>query len=221
MKLSDKTLDVLKNFSTINTGLYFKAGNVISTVSKSQTIMAQATIEEEFATDFVVYDLNRFLALVSLMDDPDIEVVGKQLKISDSSSTVTYGLSDETMIVWPNQGVPEVDNSEVNFSMSKETLQQIMRMGGVLGLPNVVFRGDRKAISVAAMDTKNSGSDVGWIDVGETTAEFQSIFVAENFKLIPGDYECSVSTEGIAQFKNTSANVEYWVPTEAGSTYSD
>ena len=52
MKLSDKTLSVLKNFSTINQSLLFKQGNKLRTISVMKNILAEATITEEIPTDF-------------------------------------------------------------------------------------------------------------------------------------------------------------------------
>ena len=52
MKLSDKTLSVLKNFSSINQSILFKEGNKLRTISVMKNILAEATINEEFSRDF-------------------------------------------------------------------------------------------------------------------------------------------------------------------------
>ena len=64
MKLSNETMNILKNFSTINSGLFFKSGKKISTVSPSKTILAEAVLTEEFPKDFGIYDLNNFLSVL-------------------------------------------------------------------------------------------------------------------------------------------------------------
>ena len=61
MKLSDKTLSVLKNFSTINQSILFKQGSKLRTISVMKNILAEATITEELPKDFGIYDLNQFL----------------------------------------------------------------------------------------------------------------------------------------------------------------
>ena len=61
MKLSDKTLSLLKNFSTINQSLLFKQGNRLRTISVMKNILAEVTIEEELPKDFGIYDLSQFL----------------------------------------------------------------------------------------------------------------------------------------------------------------
>jgi len=221
MKLSENTINVLKNFSAINQGLVFKSGNVLRTVSKQQNILAKATIGENFEKDFAIYDLNRFLALISSLKEPDITVQSnsKNIKIVSGDSTTTYGLSEESMIVAPPNKELKIENAEVNFNLKKDDLNQILKLSGVLGLPNVVIRGNRKKISIAAVDVKNQDSDVFSIDVGDTSADFQMIFVTENFKMIPGNYNVVISSKGISHFKNASDPIEYWIATEAGSRY--
>ena len=46
MKLSESTLSLLKNFSTINQSILFKQGNKLRTVSVMKNILAEATIAE-------------------------------------------------------------------------------------------------------------------------------------------------------------------------------
>ena len=61
MKISQETLAVLKNFTTINSGIYFKEGNTLSTVSPQKNILADAKINETIPCSFGIYDLNNFL----------------------------------------------------------------------------------------------------------------------------------------------------------------
>ena len=51
MRLSDKTLMLLKNFSTINQSILFKQGNSLRTISVMKNILAEATIEEDIPKD--------------------------------------------------------------------------------------------------------------------------------------------------------------------------
>ena len=58
MNLSNDTVNVLKNFATINPNLVFQPGQKLKTISESKTILASATIVEDFPQEFGVYDLN-------------------------------------------------------------------------------------------------------------------------------------------------------------------
>ena len=48
MKLSTETLTVLKNFASINSGLEFKKGTKLSTISSTKTVLAKATLKDTF-----------------------------------------------------------------------------------------------------------------------------------------------------------------------------
>ena len=219
MKLSENTVNVLRNFATINQGLVFKSGSTLRTVSKQQNVLAKATVTESFDKNFAIYDLNRFLAVLSSMNDPDLTVGTGNVKIASGTSKTTYGLSDETMVVSAPDNDIAVQNAEVKFTLTKDSLAQVLKLSGVLGLPNIAVRGNRKKISIAALDVKNQDSDVFSVDVGDTSAEFQFIFVTENFKMIPGDYEVQISSKGVAHFKSKKDPLEYWIATEVGSKY--
>jgi hypothetical protein len=219
MKLSENTVNVLRNFATINQGLVFKSGNTLRTVSKQQNVLAKATVTESFDNNFAIYDLNRFLAVLSSMNDPNLTVGTGNVKIASGTSKTTYGLSDETMVVSAPDNDISVQNAEVKFTLTKDNLAQVLKLSGVLGLPNIAVRGNRKKISIAAVDVKNQDSDVFSVDVGDTDAEFQFIFVTENFKMIPGDYEVQISSKGVAHFKSKKDPLEYWIATEVGSKY--
>ena len=73
MKLSDKTLSLLKNFSTINQSILFKKGTKLRTISVMKNILAEATITEELPKDFGIYDLGQFLNGLSLHHNPELD----------------------------------------------------------------------------------------------------------------------------------------------------
>jgi hypothetical protein len=211
----------LKNYATINPGVQIKSGQVIRTISKQQNVLAKATITETFDSDFVIYDLNRFLALVSSLDSPEISVnAGKKvLNVTSGTSKTVYGLSDESMIVAPPAKEIKVENAEVNFTLTKDSLAQVLKLSGILGLPNIAVVGNGSEISISALDAKNDESDNFSINVGESTATFKFIFTTENLKMIPGTYNVAISSKGISHFKHEKDPIEYWIATEAGSKY--
>ena len=70
-KISNETLDVLKNFSSINSNILVKEGNVLTTISPVKNVMAEATVPESFDQKFGIWDLNKFLGTISLFEDPE------------------------------------------------------------------------------------------------------------------------------------------------------
>ena len=82
MKLSDNTIDVLKNYSTINQSLLFRQGNVLRTISPLRTIFVEATVDETFPETFALYDLNKLLAKISLYEDAELDFSTDRLSIT-------------------------------------------------------------------------------------------------------------------------------------------
>ena len=221
MKLSESTINVLKNFATINAGMQFKEGSVVRTISKGQNVLGKATVKENFEKDFVIYDLNRFLSLCGSLTDPEIVINtdANNLTVKSGTSKTTYGLADESMIVAPPAKELKIENAEVNFRLTKEDMSQVLKLSGILGLPNIAVIGDGASISIATLDVKNDESDNFSIKVGETASNFKMIFNTENLKMIPGTYDVAISSKGISHFKHATDSVEYWIATEAGSKY--
>ena len=90
MKLSEKTVNLLKNFAGINQSILFKKGNKLRTMSVMKNILAEAEVEEEFPKDFAIYDLVQFLNGVSLYANPQIEFT------TDSNLTIREGKDRKT-----------------------------------------------------------------------------------------------------------------------------
>ena len=101
MQLSSDTIKVLKNFGNINQGIYFKQGKVLKTMSSGKNILAEVTLGEEIPTSFGIYDLNKFLSVVSLHKDaPTFEFSDKEVKIvgNKGRSKISYRFCEPTMI---------------------------------------------------------------------------------------------------------------------------
>lgn len=222
MKLSESTVEVLKNFSTINPSLAFREGNTLRTVSPQKNILASCVVEETFPVDFAIYELNQFLGLNSIFDNGDIQFGEKGLEISEGSSKCRYTYTDPSMVTTPPDKDLTLPTAEVQFNMSQDTLKSVVNAANQLSLPEIAVRGDGSSISLVATDTKNPTTNEYSVAVSTEGAavpeeEFSLVFKTENFKFIPDDYGVTVSSKGISHFKGQ--RVEYWVATEAGSSY--
>lgn len=222
MKLSENTVEVLKNFSTINPSLSFRQGNVLRTVSPQKNILAASVVEETFPVDFAIYELNQFLGLNSIFEEGDIQFGQKGLEISEGSSKCRYTYTDPSMVTTPPEKDLVLPTNEVQFDMPRDTLKSVVNAANQLSLPEIAVRGDGTSISLVATDTKNPSTNEYSVSVSSShieapTDEFSLVFKTENFKFIPDDYSVTVSSKGISHFKGE--RVEYWVATEAGSKY--
>jgi hypothetical protein len=215
MKLEGRTISILKNFASINPSIMFKPGQTLRTMSPQKTILAQAVIKEEMPSEFAIYDLSRFLSVMSLFQQPSLTCHDKYAVISDGSQKVNYTFADPTMIVLPSDKTPKFE-ADVSFQLSADVLNKVQKAMGVLNMPELAVVGDGNSIMVQAIDSKNPSGDSFAIEVGETEHTFRMIFRAENMKIIQADYDVAISFKGISHFK--CEDVEYWIATESYST---
>jgi hypothetical protein len=219
MKLTSRTLQVLKNFSTINPSLLFKAGSVITTMSPTKTIMARAVVKETFPTTYAIFDLSRFIGVLSMFNDPDIIMQDNYLVISENNKTVNYTYADPKMIVTPpDKQIKFPEDAEINFVLPADMLQSVLKAINILQMSELMVGSTDGKVFVGAIDTKNPTGDTYKIEVGTTEHSFNMIFKAENIKLIAGDYDVKITSRGLGHFKGD--DVEYWIPTESSSNFS-
>lgn len=215
MKFSNETISVLKNFSTINPGIVFKPGSVIRTMHPQKTVMASATVSENIEKVARIYDLSRFLATLSLFDDPDVEFTEEKFIISSGKSKVSYTYAAEAMVVAAPDKDIKFPDPEAVVTVKWKDLDSVIKASGVLKLSEVAFVSNGNSISLSAVDSKNPTADSYDVVIAEgvETADFRMIIKVENLKLMPNDYEVSLSTKGLAHFKSSKA--EYYIALEA------
>jgi hypothetical protein len=217
MKLDQRTLQVLKNFSSINPSILFKPGNVITTITPTKTIFAKATLEQEFPSQFAIYDLSKLLSVLSLFDDPELSIGDKSLQISSGRKKVNYVFADVNSIVVPKSDSINFPPSDVTFELTSEVLSGVTKALGVLRQPEIAIVGDGSVVSVQTVNSKDPTSDSYAVEVGDTDKNFTVYFKAENIRLLPDTYTVDI-TPVISRFK--SKDLEYYVAVEANSKFN-
>lgn len=217
MKLSQRSVQVLRNFSTINPSIQFVEGNVLKTISPNKTMMAKAILEDNIPSAFAIYDLSRFLGVMSLFDNPTFELEEKMVNIQSPGRKVSYTYADPSTIILPPTKEIDIGKADVEFELQQENFAEIMKALGVMSFPELVIAGENGKVYLRATDTKNPSSDKYDIEVGETSLDFMAVFKTENIKILPSTYQVSISSKGISHFK--SADVEYWISIEANSQF--
>ena len=228
MKLSNETVTVLKNFSTINQNLVIKSGNSISTMSAMKNIVAKAKVSEAFPRDFAIYDLNEFLAALSLFDNPDLDFKEDFVVVTEDGSAtkfLKYWYSDPSVVTTPSKEVT-MPSCEVSFSLSSNILSDVQKAAAVIGVPDMVL----EAMSVGkailkVTDKKNDTANDYAVGIDVTNEDGKDLpykfwFKVENLKLLAGSYNVGVSSKNISYFKNTNVDIEYWIALEPESKYN-
>ena len=219
MKLSNETLAVLKNFSAINQGIQFKKGTKLTTVSAGKTVLAQATLKDEFPQDFCVYDLNQFLSVHSLHKDSELSFDDSNVIFKSGRSSTKYRKTAKEMIVTPPEKEISLPSVDVSFTLTEEDYANIMKVASVLGSPHIAVESDGEFVQLAAFDSLDDSAHTNSIQVGQGDGKkYKIVFKTENIKLIPGSYSVEISFKGIGHFKNTKDDIQYWIAFEAKET---
>ena len=218
MKLSNNTVQVLKNFASINQNLVIKEGNEIKTMSAMKNIVAKATVEETFPKQVAIYDLNEFLGCLSLFKSPILSFNDTSVTIteenSNSGDSLEYMYSDPSVVTTPSKDI-NMPSEEVKFILDDITLSKLSKSAGMIGAPDLLLENNKLTVRDKKNDSGNCYSTN--IDAqGDGTYKFY--FKTENLKLIPGSYDVTVSSKNISSFKN--GKTQYWIALEPESTYS-
>ena len=221
MKLSEKTISLLENFSSINQSILVKKGSKLRTMSVMKNILAEAEVDENFERDFGIYDLPQFLNGVNLMKDPDLDLKNETYMIirEGKNTRVKFAFADPDCIVSPPEKGVTFSNPEVTFLLDSVQLGKLLKASQVYQLPDLSAVGNGKEISLVVSDRKNDNSNEFSLKVGKTEQTFEFNFKIENIKLIPGSYDVVISKQNLAKFTNSNYNLDYFIALEPDSTY--
>ena len=220
MKLSDNTLNILKNFAGINNSILVKQGTQLRTMSVAKNILAEAQIGEEFPRDFAIYDLNQFLNGLGLHQDPDMDFSpDSYLSIREGKRRVKYFYADPNVIISPPDKEITLPSEDVHFQLESTSLDKLLKAAAVYQLPDLSAVGGDGVVKLVVRDKKNDTSNEFAIVVGETDKEFSFNFKVENIKIIPGAYDVVVSSKLLSQFTNSTYNLKYFIALEPDSTF--
>ena len=220
MKISNDTRNVLKNFSTINSGIRVKTGNKLETISNMKNILAVATVDESFPQDFSIYNLPEFLGATSLLSDPDFQFNEVSLSVSDEQSSLAYFYASEGMVTAPDKLITMPD-AEISIDVSSTLLSELQKAASVLGVNDLILSSDGTTIKLEVSDKKNPTSNTFSRIVGEGNGSTYTMnFKIENLKVLDGNYKVSVSSKGISHFNNVDIDLEYFIALEPDSNYN-
>jgi gp45 sliding clamp, C terminal len=218
MKLSSETLNVLHNFATINSNLEFKKGKVLKTISPGKGILATATLGDEFEDDFCVVDLNQFLVVYNLNKETELHLTEKDIVFKAGRSKINYRKTERSNCILPPEKELVLPSVELEIKISEQDFVSIMKSASVLKSSHIIVETDKdnKNVLLTACDPSDDSAHVNSIHLGENTTgvEFEFAFSVDNMRMITGEYDLKVCSKGLAQFKNTKVNIEYFVAME-------
>jgi len=220
MKLSESTLSLLKNFSTINQSILFKQGNRLRTISVMKNILAEATISEDLPKDFGIYDLNQFLNGLGLHNNPELDFEDDSyVIIKEGRSRSKYFFADPNVIITPPEKAITLPSEDVTFDLSTEQLDKLLKAAAIYQSPDLSVIGENGVVKILIRDKKNETSNTFDETVGETESTFSFNFKVENMKILPGSYDVVVSQKLLSRFTNKNHDLTYFIALEPDSTF--
>jgi len=230
MNLSNDTLNVLKNFAAINPNIVFQPGQQLKTISESKTIMARADIVEDMPKEFGIYDLNEFLSVFNLIENPVLNFEDKSVLVSteeggtqlSNQQKVRYYFSETDILTSPTKDI-QMPSADVGVNLSEDILNQIRKAAAVLGHTELSLKGENGLVTASVVDTKDSTSNSYTIELDKDNScknDFEFIVSIPNLKLLPGDYFVSISSKLISNWTNSNYPIEYFIALEKNSTFN-
>lgn len=225
MQLSETTMAVLKNYAAINSNIMISEGNTLMTIAEAKNILSSATINETFSQNLAIYDLNEFLGVMGLVDEPRLAFEEQSVTINDSTgrSKVRYYFTNPEMVTTPSQKM--IDNArgmndhEITFTLSQEDLNKLKKASSALGHTSMRISKHDNGVMLTIFDNESATGNTFDIEVpgSHLGGDRDYVLNISNLKILSGDYEVGVSSKNISHFKNTSTSIEYWIALEKSS----
>ena len=137
MKLSENTLSVLKNFSSINSGIVLQKGNLQKTISPEKSILVEAEVEDVLPEQFGIYDLNQFLGNISTLNNPDLTFTDNAVLMNDGDIKFNYYSCSTNLIVSPPDKELKLKQVDVSFSLTNAILTKLLRLAAMNNLTHL------------------------------------------------------------------------------------
>lgn len=213
--LSGETIAILKNMSTINPNIFIKKGNILRTISSTKSILARATVLDEFTNNLSIFDLSNFLAVISMFHNPVLDFSKNPercVRIANNdtpSQFVEYVFADITNLTIPPEKDPNAGEILGEFLLKTDTLNKVLKAISILGVPEMGIIGKNGVLSIEAIDSKKNGSSRFCEEIGDFPMDFAAYVKAENLKMLTLNYKVKISTKGVVIFESTTENVNY------------
>jgi hypothetical protein len=217
---SKNTLTILKNFSSLNSNLLVKPGNVIKTITPSKNGMAVASVEENFDVEFGIWDLNKFLGVVSLFNNPTFTFGEKSVKIKNGGdSVVNYFYSEPRLLSVPTKDV-NMPSVNVSTTLTEKQFSELQKAASVMQLPDLSFKSENSSIIAVVSDISDPTSNSYKVILQESWdgPDFVFNFKMENIKILTGDYSINFAKNVVAEFVHKTIALKYWFAMESSTS---
>jgi hypothetical protein len=217
MRLSKETYSILKNFAAINSNILIQPGNVLKTVSAGRNIYVEAKVAEDFDVEVPIWDLNKFLGVISMFANPDLEFHDNHVVISNGRSSVTYYYSEPSLLTVPTKEL-KMPKSSTKFDLDEKDLNEILKAANILQVSDLRLVGGDGQLVISVDDSSQSTSNSFEIAIDEnyTGKDFEGTINVAEIKFIPGSYTVELTDTIISKFTHKSLDLSYYIAIKRG-----
>ena len=227
MKLSPETIDILKNFSTINNSIVIPPGNVVKTINPERNVYARATVAETFPRDIPIYELRQFLNIFTLHRDADVDFSDEHyILVSQGTTRMKFYYADlfslSKNINIPTQDYP-FDDVILSVSLDSSLLDRVRKAANMYILTDLSLVGDQGKIELKVHNKEDPASKIYNVEIGTTNKDFSFNFIEKNLMILPGSYNLDIAAFGggrlASRFTNQSQDLQYVIALEPDSSF--
>ncbi len=215
MKFSNETIQILKNFATINPNMIFKQGDILATINSAKSIFARVKIQETIPQEFAIYELNSLLQILSFAEDQEIEFGDKSLSVKNDMGSFEYFYCTVSFPTPPAKEV--VLEPHFTFELSSKDIQNITKVAGLLAAPNLSIVAKDGKVTMKIGDKKIDSVNNFKKIIGKFDGNFSCDIVTENLKMIPDDYVVTLSQKMACEFRSKTGSMVYLIAMEPSS----
>ena len=212
VKLSDGTMEILKNFSGINPGMILNQGNVIKTIAVSGHIFAEAEVSEEFPIEFGIGNLGQFIQALSLpnMAGAGLEFDSKYVDlIPESGDKIRYYKHENDCIVHIDKSIA-LPSKDFEFELLTSQLNSFLKTASILKSEEAVISVENGKLKMQADTTRKEGSHIYTLNLGDVVSDDVAIsFDIKNFVILEDDYKVYVKKDFGMELESKTRKLRY------------
>lgn len=214
-KFSTQTIAIMKHFNHIHPTMFFREGSELRS-HNTQNLMGIAQIEETIPKEFRIYDLAKFMGILSAFGDPTIKFNDTYLTISNSNEKkYDYRFANPNTVFEPSEGEVDMENPLEPFNLTKKNLQELIKVISISGHPEAAFVGENGKLSIQSFHPKDATVDTYENIIGTTDKTFKVRLKHKDLVLLmPEDYTVTLA-DNACLFVNPSAKLKYYIAPEA------
>lgn len=208
-EFSDRTKEILSNFSSINNGMLFREGNSLTVISNMGDVFAKAAIVETIPKEFAIKDVSKFLGILTQFKTPFLTFQEHFLTIQQGERKLKFVYTNpKALTIAGADGPKNRPPAVTTFPITKEQFAELSKVVRLMKFSTIVIEGDGDKVVIRAIDSKNPTSDE-YSNVLMTSSKTFKIMVATERFLVPiiDNYELNVGEDG--NLFLTSSDITY------------